>query len=554
MKLFPKILTVATSVLLAAGSLAVAPIGANQSASAETIISQLGSDIDGEAVNDYSGYSVSLSSDGTRVAIGAYSNDGNGNSSGHVRIYELSGGTWSQLGSDIDGEAANDNSGYSVSLSSDGTRVAIGAYSNDGNGNSSGHVRIYELSGGTWSQLGSDIDGEAAFDQSGSSVSLSSDGTRVAIGAPYNDGTSSNAGHVRVYEYSGGTWNQLGSDIEGEAADDNSGYSVSLSSDGTRVAIGAYGNDGTDSDAGHVRVYEWNDGTSSWDKLGSDIEGEAADDYSGRSVSLSSDGTRVAIGAPFNDGNGNASGHVRVYEFSGGDWSQLGSDIDGEAADDNSGYSVSLSSDGTTVAIGAIYNDGTGSNAGHVRIYKLSGGTWSQLGSDIDGEAANDYSGLSVSLSSDGTSVAIGAPYNDGSFSNAGHVRVHSMSTSSPAPAPAPAPVARPYVGPTSLSVSKSAPANGAGIAIGDNLESIDAIFVGGLETTLEITDVRRMTFAIPNLDPGNHVVKFFVAENSVYLTAISGHSCRCSSSGKFFIKAERWFIQWLCCCLCQGP
>ena len=497
MKLFPKILTVATSVLLAAGSLAVAPIGANQSASAETIISQLGSDIDGEAVNDYSGYSVSLSSDGTRVAIGAYSNDGNGNSSGHVRIYELSGGTWSQLGSDIDGEAANDNSGYSVSLSSDGTRVAIGAYSNDGNGNSSGHVRIYELSGGTWSQLGSDIDGEAAYDQSGSSVSLSSDGTRVAIGAPYNDGTSSNAGHVKVYEYSGGTWNQLGSDIEGEAADDNSGYSVSLSSDGTRVAIGAYGNDGTDSDAGHVRVYEWNDGTSSWDKLGSDIEGEAADDYSGRSVSLSSDGTRVAIGAPFNDGNGNASGHVRVYEFSGGDWSQLGSDIDGEAADDNSGYSVSLSSDGTTVAIGAIYNDGTGSNAGHVRIYKLSGGTWSQLGSDIDGEAVNDYSGLSVSLSSDGTSVAIGAPYNDGSFSNAGHVRVHSMSTSSPGSAPAPAPA--PYSGPIPTNYSDRTPSIGDDVIIsGLRMNLVTSCTIDGVTAVMSNQSADSFTIVIP--------------------------------------------------------
>ena len=500
MKLFPKILTVATSVLLAAGSLAVAPIGANQSASAETIISQLGSDIDGEAVNDYSGYSVSLSSDGTRVAIGAYSNDGNGNSSGHVRIYELSGGTWSQLGSDIDGEAANDNSGYSVSLSSDGTRVAIGAYSNDGNGNSSGHVRIYELSGGTWSQLGSDIDGEAAYDQSGSSVSLSSDGTRVAIGAPYNDGTSSNAGHVKVYEYSGGTWNQLGSDIEGEAADDNSGYSVSLSSDGTRVAIGAYGNDGTDSDAGHVRVYEWNDGTSSWDKLGSDIEGEAADDYSGRSVSLSSDGTRVAIGAPFNDGNGNASGHVRVYEFSGGDWSQLGSDIDGEAADDNSGYSVSLSSDGTTVAIGAIYNDGTGSNAGHVRIYKLSGGTWSQLGSDIDGEAVNDYSGLSVSLSSDGTSVAIGAPYNDGSFSNAGHVRVHSMSTSSPGSAPAPAPAApAPYSGPIPTNYSDRTPSIGDDVIIsGLRMNLVTSCTIDGVTAVMSNQSADSFTIVIP--------------------------------------------------------
>ena len=52
-------------------------------------------------------------------------------------------------------------------------------------------------------QLGSDIDGEAASDYSGWSVSINSDGDRVAIGAPYNDGTASIAGHVRVYEYSG---------------------------------------------------------------------------------------------------------------------------------------------------------------------------------------------------------------------------------------------------------------------------------------------------------------------------------------------------------------
>ena len=68
---------------------------------------------------------------------------------------------------------------------------------------------------------------------------MSSDGTIVAIGAPYNDGNGSNSGHVRVYEYSGSSWSQLGADINGEAAGDSSGYSVSLSSDGTIVAIGA---------------------------------------------------------------------------------------------------------------------------------------------------------------------------------------------------------------------------------------------------------------------------------------------------------------------------
>ena len=165
-------------------------------ASAQT---QLGADIDGEATGDQSGWSVSLSSDGTTVAIGAAGNDGNGYDAGHVRIYTYSSGSWTQLGADIDGEAAADYSGYSVSLSSDGTRVAIGATGNDGNGNEAGHVRIYTYSAGSWTQLGADIDGEAADDNSGSSVSLSSDGTRVAIAARSNDGNGSNAGHVRVY-------------------------------------------------------------------------------------------------------------------------------------------------------------------------------------------------------------------------------------------------------------------------------------------------------------------------------------------------------------------
>ena len=198
-------------------------------------------------------------------------------------------------------------------MSSDGTRVAIGAKYNDGTGSNAGHVRVYSESGGTWTQVGSDIDGEAANDYSGTSVSMSSDGTRVAIGAYGNDGTGSAAGHVRVYSESGGTWTQVGSDIDGEAANDYSGWSVSMSSDGTRVAIGAYGNDGTGSTAGHVRVYSESGGT--WTQVGQDIDGEAANDYSGRSVSISSDGTRVAIGAPLNDGNGSSSGHVRVYSF-----------------------------------------------------------------------------------------------------------------------------------------------------------------------------------------------------------------------------------------------
>jgi len=212
-----------------------------------------------------------------------------------------------QLGADIDGESAEDGSG-AVSLSSDGNRLVIGAGGNDGNGSESGHARIYQWSGMAWTQLGADIDGEAAGDNSGDSVSLSSDGNRLAIDAPFANGT--NSGHVRVYEWSDSTWTQLGADIDGEAAGDSSGGSVSLSFGGNRLAIGAPYNG---SSSGHVRIYQWSG--MAWTQLGTDIDGEAADDYSGE-VSLSSDGNRLAIGAGHNDGNGDASGHVRVYDLS----------------------------------------------------------------------------------------------------------------------------------------------------------------------------------------------------------------------------------------------
>ncbi len=135
---------------------------------------------------------------------------------------------------------------------------------------------------------------------------------------------------------------RLGNDIDGEAAGDESG-SVALSSDGTILAIGAHYNDGGGNRRGRTRIYEWNSGTSRWDQRGSDINGEWNTDYSGSAVSISDDGSVVAIGAISNngDGNGNESGHTRIYAWDGSDWVQRGGDINGEASNDNSGGAVS---------------------------------------------------------------------------------------------------------------------------------------------------------------------------------------------------------------------
>ncbi|WCL82219.1 T9SS type A sorting domain-containing protein [Saprospira sp. CCB-QB6] len=148
--------------------------------------------------------------------------------------------------------------------------------------------------------------------------------------------------------YSYAQWTLLGSPINGDAAGDN----------------------GNGTDAGHVRVYKWNDASANWQQVGSDIDGEAASDFSGRSVSLNYDGSHVAIGSTENDDNGSDAGHVRVFEWSGSSWSQISGSIVGDTTKDFSGNSVALDSLGTTVAISSTGNDANGTDAGRTRVFQ----------------------------------------------------------------------------------------------------------------------------------------------------------------------------------------
>lgn len=394
---------------------------------------QQGADIDGEANSNNFGVSVSFSSDGSKVAIGAPYNAGGGTSRGRVRIYAWSGSAWTQQGGNIDGEADFDESGLSVSMSADGNKVAIGAQYNAGGGFESGHVRVYTWNGTAWVQQGADINGEAASDRSGSAVALSADGTRLIIGAQLNTGGGSNRGHARVYAWSGSAWVQQGADINGEADGDESGRAVAISSDGSKVIIGAHYNTagaGVFADRGHARVYSWSG--SAWVQQGADIDGVANSNLAGSAVSMSSDGNKIAVGAPNNAGGGSARGHVRVFTWSGSAWVQQGTSLNGEADNNGFGTAVSLSSDGNRLAVGAPYNAGAGTNAGHVRVFEWSGSAWTQVGTDIDAESAGNRAGFAVSLTSDGTKVAIGAPFNPAGGTNRGHVRVYGSAVATP--------------------------------------------------------------------------------------------------------------------------
>ncbi|WP_299606930.1 T9SS type A sorting domain-containing protein [uncultured Aquimarina sp.] len=390
---------------------------------------QVGQDVDGEAASDTSGRSVSLSSNGNILAVGATDNDGNGSNSGQVRVFENVNDVWTQIGDDIDGEEAGFKSGRSISLSGDGTRVAIG-------GSNSGQVRVFERSSNTWIQLGQDIDEEAG-DETIRNVKFSQDGTTLVVGAWTDVVNTVNAGRARVYRLDNtNNWVQLGADIYGESEGDAAG-SISINGDGTIIAIGAQGNDGNGNRAGHARVFQWTNNTN-WVQLGQDLDGEEPGDAFGNKLALNASGTIIAMGAEFHDASGNPGdyyGQVRVFEWDGnGSWVQKGSEIIGDRYS-QSGHSLTINAEGNILAIGAPSdNNGAGSGAGYVRLYKWDDEDtqWRRIGSEIRGERALDGAGSSVALNSDGSLVAVGATGNDDNGNRSGNTRVFSVDVISP--------------------------------------------------------------------------------------------------------------------------
>jgi hypothetical protein len=220
---------------------------------------------------------------------------------------------WEQQGLAIVGDAAKDYLGTSVALSADAKTLmaAPGLYDNT---DREGYVKVYRMTddgGGTRTQLGQTIYGNVTGDWFGWSVDVTLKGNVIIVGSPrfffwYND----RPGYVRVFSFldgDTGTWMQVGQDIAGAAIGDEFRHSVSILDDGEAIAVGAWTNDGKNGeDSGHVRIYPLADDGASWEQIGEDIDGDAAYDNSGTSVSLSANGSIVAIGTP-------GAGKVKVY-------------------------------------------------------------------------------------------------------------------------------------------------------------------------------------------------------------------------------------------------
>jgi len=369
----------------------------------EVDLQQVGDDIDGSGLYGNTGSSVALSANGQILAVGS---PGLYSYSGLVKVYQYVSGNWILLGQEINSESGGETSGTSISLSNDGLRIAIGGPGHS----SSGRTRIYNFnaSENDWQQIGEDIEGDGTGSSSGFSVSLNANGSRIAIGSPDSEMLT---GHAAIYELADdNSWLQVGGTIYADDYYSALGYSIALNDDGNTVAIGSrLDRENNDFFVGAVGVYRLIDGE--WKILGTEISGESYYDLLGESIAINGDGNRIVVGVP-NEGE-NASGGARIYDYSdGNDWNQVGKTIFGVASNDSAGGSVSISSDGSRIVIGSELNDSGGANAGYSRIFDFDSNTnsWEQLGENIIGDVAGDMSGSAVTISGNGSFIAIGAP------------------------------------------------------------------------------------------------------------------------------------------------
>ena len=370
----------------------------------------------------------------------------------------------------IDNTNEGDWFSRSVSLSADGNTLAVGTFTTPQMSGPvwSGAVYVFTRNDSEWTQqaylTASNTDAPVwEGDEFGGSISLSADGKTLAVGAQMedsnatgvngnqNDNTADQAGAVYVFVRTGSDWSQQAYIKASNAErDDWFGHSVSLNADGNTLAVGAWledsdatginGDQSDNSEGQSGAVYVFTRNGSEWSQqayLKASNSGES--DYFGWSISLSEDGNTLAVGSDQESSsatgiNGNQSdnsaahsGAVYVFIRNGDTWSQQA-----YIKASNTGaivyfaYSISLSADGNTLAVGAIQesssatgingnqSDNSAARSGAVYVFIRNGDTWSQQAYiKASNTGTNDNFGHSVSLSADGNTLAVGAPSED---------------------------------------------------------------------------------------------------------------------------------------------
>ncbi|WP_283404382.1 tandem-95 repeat protein [Roseibium denhamense] len=299
-----------------------------------------------------------------------------------------------------------DRFGVSVGLSADGTTLVVGAGDEDDNGSGAGAAYVFDGNGNERLKLLAE-DGTSS-DSFGDAIAVSADGTRIVVGAPVADNSSVDdgsfdsgfgAGAVYVFDENGIQLLKL--TPENPATRDYFGKSVAVSSDGSIIVVGAPDDDDNGRDSGAVHIFN-SDGTE-LRKLTPE-DGAALDNF-GDTVGISADGLTIIVGAEFDDDKGNSSGSVYVFDAETGEQTAKLTADDGSNVDFFSS-SIAISDDGGIIAVGADGADPDDqTNAGAAYLFDATGTQLAKLVADDAEDGA--FFGITIAVSGDGSTIAV---------------------------------------------------------------------------------------------------------------------------------------------------
>ena len=372
----------------------------------------------GDASNSRFGSAIDTAADGRTAIVGAPDrNTRHGKTSGAAYLFRRSDEGWTRQEALVrDNGSKYDLFGHSVSISGDGTTVAVGAVSEDNrNGRGAGSVYVFRKSDGAWTQRAKlTADEGSANADFGCAVSVSDDGTTIAIGARYAvDSENRQMGTAYVFTEADDDWVQRTTLRADETAPGAAfGSSVAMSGDGSVVVAGARSAGSASAFSGSGENWRQE---ASWSPDG----GSGAE--FGRSVAVSGDGSTAIVGAYLADGpdSGSEIGTAYVFTRDGGAWSrQIELTADDPAKYDMLGTAVSISEAGSTAIVGTPRDDTDGGrNAGSAYVFTDSGSRWDQqtiLTASVESSA---NLGRTVSVSDDGSTAVAGVGNRELAFS-----------------------------------------------------------------------------------------------------------------------------------------
>jgi hypothetical protein len=372
---------------------------------------QIGNDIIGDTPDYGIGTSLALSADGTRLIVGS----DNGFPDDFVATYDLVGDDWARVGRLLVGRG-NGSDHMQVTLSADGNRLVYGEPTRD---DSPGQVYIHNWTGEDWDE-GTILGGVSGDDGFGGALALSADGNTLVVGSPnYETAVGNRAGGVRVFRRAG-FWEEITGDFAVGGAGDQVGYAVQVSADGNRIAYSAqFGSFEGLASAGFVDVFDY-DGTS-WTRAGQAIGGTMEGDRLGYSLSMTSDGEKIAMG-----GVGDPwVGIYRVVELVADSWQTVGEEYRRESpARSFFGENIIITDDGETLILtNLVANDPTG-----VFIENLVDGDWTREPADF----SSTEDGFGFATASAGNTLAFSHPSGQVGGEFRGIVRVYEIAELTP--------------------------------------------------------------------------------------------------------------------------